>query len=39
VSEVDATNEAAGIHCGNLDEKWGRIGASAARKLLRIVTE
>jgi hypothetical protein len=37
ISDVDATDPAAGIHCGRIDDRWGRLGEGIAKKLLRII--
>jgi hypothetical protein len=37
VSDVDATDAAAGIHCGAIDSQWGRLAAGVAKRLLKIV--
>jgi hypothetical protein len=36
-SDVDATNAAAGIHCGRIDDKIGHLGVEAARRLVKIL--
>jgi hypothetical protein len=36
VSDVDATDSAAGIHCGPIDSTYGRLAATVARRLFRI---
>jgi hypothetical protein len=36
VSDVDATDPAAGIHCGPIDSQWGRLAAGIAKRLLKI---
>lgn len=36
VSDVDATNPAAGIHCGPIDARYGHMAAAAARRLLKV---
>lgn len=39
VSDVDATDAAAGIHCGRIPEPLGRAGAGIAKRLIRLVDE
>jgi hypothetical protein len=36
VSDVDATDAAAGIHCGPISSQYGRLAATVARRIFRI---
>lgn len=36
VSDTDATNPSAGIHCGPIDARFGRAGEAVARRLFKL---